>query len=104
MEESVRRSWHCGWLGPDLWTDPGPPKTVGGKPHGLDICPGYVARLPGVNEAARAHLAFKQGELTTFFPDPSNALLEAVEECEHAFNEYRNQKMRERKERDPGDV
>jgi hypothetical protein len=61
-----------------------------GRQH-LQICPGYVCRLPEVIETARARLHWEKGELVSFCggAQPSDRLIDAIEILDGAVAEFR---------------
>ncbi len=89
---------YCGWLGKDLWPkEPQQPLLVGQVQYDAPMCPGWVVRQPAVVEAAQAYSARKDGCLGDYFPEPSNALLEAVDVTAMSFNSYESAKLKEHK-------
>jgi hypothetical protein len=58
------------------------------KTESVQVCPGYLVRLPAVVEAAKAHAAFRVGELSTVFPNPGNAVVEGALEVGASFSAY----------------
>jgi len=84
----TRASLHCGWLDRGAWTACGLPKVIVTEQWSLDICPGWASRQPGVEEGALAYDAYRNGELSTFFPGEENPVLEAVAVARRSFNAY----------------
>lgn len=66
-----------------------PPK-LGPNDYTLDVCPGYIARLPMVNEVASAWKAFEKGNWESFYPDAPNYLCEGVLILDNAVIVHRN--------------
>jgi hypothetical protein len=58
-----------------------------------DICPGYLAQLPQIKEAARATWALRKNVLPTYHPDPSAVLLDAVEIIDGSFSAYETRQI-----------
>jgi hypothetical protein len=58
------------------------------------VCPGYLARLPGVVDASKAHAAMKHGELSTVFPDPANSVVEGALEVADSFSLHHSAMLR----------
>jgi hypothetical protein len=95
MDVNVRRSWHCGWMPESEWTQCQLPARIGDEVYDLEVCPGWLVRQDAVAEGSRAYAAFDKGELSTLFPEPTNALLEATEAASQSFNKYQSYKLRE---------
>lgn len=95
MDEPVRRSWHCGWMAESEWTDCQLPSHIGDEEYDAPVCPGWLVRQDAVAEGARAYAAYDKGELSTFYPEPTNALLEATEAAAQSFSKYQSYKLRE---------
>lgn len=94
MPPEVRAGWHCGWMERDEWTH----FTIergelegnfvlpdGGHP---DICPGYLAALPQMREAASALWALRKNVLSEYHPNPSSLLLDAVKQLDQSYAAY----------------
>jgi hypothetical protein len=96
MALDVRRSWHCGWLEREEWSEPyafAADNLFDGAftmPDGsqCDVCPGYLAELPQMKEAARATWALRKNVMATYYPAPPAVLLDAVEIIDGAFSAY----------------
>lgn len=65
----------------------------------LGICPGWLVRQQAVREAGLAGLAMSKGELEVFFPEPSNALIDAAALMTSAWNGYEAEQTRKMKQR-----
>lgn len=68
------------------WTKAELPPEIGGEPYEVDVCPGWLTRQPSVIEGAKAYSAMKVGELSTYYPDAENVVLEAAMVANQAFN------------------
>lgn len=80
------------------WSEPCElPRKIGSTKYELNVCPGWLVRQPAVIEAAQAYAAFDKGEMSTFFPEPSNALLEGVLVASQSFNAYHCERLKEKK-------
>lgn len=65
---------------------PQEPQVLGGEPWSCEVCPGYVGRLPAVQEGASAYGARADGCLDVGFPEISNPTWEAAEVLTLAVN------------------
>jgi hypothetical protein len=131
MNETVRRSWRCGYLDRDEWTEPCMlPRPIAGPHKGrfalgsiddpillelpldendpdgpaeVPCCPGYLVGLTTVREAGLAAMALKHGELSTYFPDGENAVLDAASAMLASWNAFEAaETKRAARERDGG--
>jgi hypothetical protein len=109
MGIDVRRSWHCGYLPPDEWTEhdgPNMPPIRGKRPtpqlsedksvarfqFETDVCPGWICRQSAMNQAVEACTAMEAGELDVFFPGRGNAILQAAILMKSSFARYSNER------------
>ena len=89
----MRAEWHCGWMPESDWfgtkpADHWPPlPRLEEIEYRENVCPGYAVRVPAVLEASEAAAFFEKGNLASWAPDPSHALLEAVGVLTSASNE-----------------
>lgn len=105
----TRRSWHCGYMEPEEWTECRIPASLGTRPIVFNdesgkkladreiICPGWLVRQPEVEEAARACSARKDGVLDLYFPNQEHAVLEAAEWMAASISEYEAEELRKMK-------
>jgi hypothetical protein len=109
-DANTRRCQHCGHLDPSRWA-PGPAPVLAegldlnldehGQPVTSWVCPGYLARLPAVIEGGHATMAFRSGELSTFYPDPPAPLIDAVSILSSAFNQYEADQIKKQSAQGP---
>ncbi len=98
--EEIRRSWHCGYMERAEWTKYEGPKEFGDieqRPIELDPegpCLGWIVRQPAIIDAAQTHIAFKNGALGIFYPDPPKTVLDAAQHMTAAWNGYEAYRMR----------
>jgi len=100
----MKRAYHCGFIDEDEWHEEysGPPylgtpphhvdlvNHAGGEPRDKAYCPGYLARLPLVQEAWRAYDARKDNLLTALYPRTELVILEATDEVMRALRRHEN--------------
>lgn len=85
----TRQFMGCGYEEPIESARPWqPPSGKVGYQHGdLEVCAGYVSKLPEVVEAGRAWLHWSKGQLAVFTgPQPTDAMLAAVEIIDGEFS------------------
>jgi hypothetical protein len=63
--------------------------------HEVGICPGFLVRMPAVQEGVQAYVALTHGELRTFFPGEQASLLEAALIVQQTFNLYELHQQKE---------
>lgn len=75
--ETQREYMRCGWMPTSMRTGPNMHTEIGE----LDTCPGYLIRLPQVNEAARARMHWEHGSLEHRYDgqEPTGTLLDCIE-------------------------
>lgn len=95
MSDDVRRTWHCGWMPRDEWSPAYAFKDglfdgAFTMPNGevCDTCPGYLAQLPQIKEAALATWALRKNVMATYHPEPSAVLLDAVALVDGAYSAF----------------
>jgi hypothetical protein len=88
---------HCGFMDRSEW-EPGmkgvPP--LGPGPH-ADVCPGWLVRLPMVEDGARAYAARRDGILHLYDPDGLAIVYELAEIAARSFAIYENERLEEMK-------
>lgn len=104
--EERRRSYHCGYMEPEEWTELRLPVTretervlfydpAGNRLPDEDIvCPGWLVRLPEVLEGAHAYSVRKDGAIEQYYPNLENAVLEAADVVALAVSEYEAEQLR----------
>lgn len=74
--------------------------TEAGDPPECSTCPGYYARLPEAFEVARLLPWFRKGQLHLREPNPSGALVDAIDLVEQALSLRESDELRRLRERD----
>jgi len=111
----MKRAYHCGFIDEDEWhAEYGGPMFLGAPPHHVDLvnypngeprpkvyCPGYLARLPVVQEAWRAYDARKDGLLPVLYPRTELVILEATDEVMRAIRRHENSQHKKFKSTNP---
>lgn len=101
QDPSIRAAWQCGWMAPEERSLNAltPDMFDGGFAFDdgtcCDICPGYLAQLPQVAEAADATWALRKNVLPLYFDDPSALLLDAVKVLDQSYSAYEGRKIAE---------
>jgi hypothetical protein len=97
---SQRAAMHCGWsdIPRASWPAkiqlppvPGPP-----EPVGMDICPGWLVRTPGVVEATEAYSAMEAGILDRYDPRGARVVTLAALAAKRAFNVAEAERMKKK--------
>ena len=100
VNETTRRSWHCGWMDKRDWIGdrPNVPQAFGDEPYEEDVCPGYLINRPLIGEIVIAHRSFDKGNWDAMYPDAANALCEGVEIFSGVLDTYRAWLIRKERE------
>ncbi len=101
QDDAQRLTWHCGWMDREDWAPwpeekanrPIPPRW-GSTEYELDVCPGYVVRLPLVAECAQAWRAYDKGQLEEYAPDAEHAVWEGVLVLANSIDAYSAAEMK----------
>jgi hypothetical protein len=99
-EIETRCAMHCGWMTEDCWTDPGQlPEYIGKYRYEERVCPGALVRYSQIVEASAACAAYRANQLDVVFPNPANALVEAVLEMDSALKVHEAEQMAKLKDK-----
>lgn len=61
-----------------------------------DVCPGWLARLPQMNEARQTVWALRKNALSMYCPDPPAVLLEAARVLDESYDVYEAKRAADR--------
>lgn len=95
---------HCGFMAKKHWKRDKPilmgkreESAFGGQGWSCEYCPGYVARMPLVTDAARAHLWFSKHQLHVIHPQPTQAVAYAAELLTKSYALFESECLSEKK-------
>lgn len=101
QDPSTRAAWQCGWMLPEERTTSALTADMfdGGFAFddgaACDLCPGYLAQLPQVAEAADATWALRKNVLPLYYDQPSALLLDAVRLLDQTYSAFEARKIAE---------
>jgi hypothetical protein len=71
------------------------PPSFGPNAYSVDVCPGYLVRLPVVQECVQAYVALQAGALQVGFPRIAQEIWDGVMALRSAFETRKVERIRE---------